>query len=360
MSFTRQSKFTWRFECMVKGRRFTKTYKSYDETKSEVQKKFLEWKIQCEKEMYVNCSYTFKEFAELWLKDYCKSYSPLVVRCYKGNFKNWIYPMLGGYRLSEITPILLEKFVTYLKSAQTQYANRDNKSLSNATVRKIYGLVHTVLTEAYYKGLIATNPCSRVRLSLAKERRDGHHYYDIDTYKKFLELVENDTSDNARIVEFAVKTGLRRSEIFGVTWADIDFEKNTLSVNKTLQKVSGKMCVLPCKSDTSIREISLPASVVRLLKNYHRKHMENFYVFSNVDYDAVTAWFRGWQVKNKLPRIKFHDLRHTHASLLLYQGVDIKTISERLGHSEIGITMNTYTHVMKELDTKAAVAIDAI
>ena len=360
MSFTRQTKSTWRFECMVKGKRFSKTYKSYEETKSEVQKKFLEWKIQCEKNMCVVQTYTFKEFAGIWINEYCKDYSPLVVQRYKTNLKNWIIPMLGGYKLTEITPFVLDKFIAELKDSTTKYETRENKQLSNGTIQKLYAIVRTIITTAFQKDLVANNPCLKVKLNLKKKLDEEVHYYDMTTYKKFLNLIEKELDDKARVIEFAVKTGLRRSEIFGLTWADIDFEKAELSVNKTLQKVSGKMCVMPCKTKASIRKISLPISMVSLLKEYRKKHMGNFYIFSNVDYDSVTQWFRKWQVTKGLPRIKFHDLRHTHATLLLYQGVDIKTISERLGHSGIGITMNTYTHVMKELDTKAAIAIDAI
>lgn len=361
MGFRKQGSNSWRFECMVKGKRFTKTYKTYNETKTEVQKKFIEWKMQCDKDMFVNSVYSFKEFAEVWLKEYCRDYSPIVTKHYVFNLNNWVYPKLGSYKLQDITPMVLDNFISYLKEGTTKYKTREPKKLSNATIRKIYATVHTIITTAFQKNLINTNPCDKVKLDLKQPiKPEKVHNYDIDTYKKVLGMLQRETSDCARVVEFALKTGLRRSEIFGLNWNDIDFEKGQLSVNKTLQKVDRKMVVMPCKSRSSVRDISMPASVMILLKKYKSSHPNNFYVFSNVDYDGVTAWFRSWQREKGIERIKFHDLRHTHASLLLYQGIDIKTISERLGHSNIGITMNTYTHVMKELDTRASLAIDAI
>lgn len=359
MGFRKQSSNTYSFECMVKGKRFYKTYKAYDESKTEIQMKFLLWKIECENNMFTNCNLTFAEFAEIWISNYCDEYSPLVKKSYRCNLKNHILPQLGHYKLNEITPIILDKFIAYLKSTTTQYANRKSHELSNETIRKNYAIARSIIKVAYKKDLISTDPTTKVSLTFKRTiGQEPKHYYDIDTCREVLALLHKDNSDNAKVIEFAMKTGLRRSEIWGLTWNDI--KGNQLSVNKTLQKVKGVMQVLPCKSQSSVREITIPDTLIALLKDYKRRHPDNFYIFQNIDYDCLTAWFRKWQVQRGIDRIRFHDLRHTHATLLLYKGIDIKTISERLGHSNISITMNVYTHVMKELDTKAAEAINQI
>ena len=133
-----------------------------------------------------------------------------------------------------------------------------------------------------------------------------------------------------------------------------------LSVNKTRQKVKNEMVELPCKTASSVRTISIPDSIINLLKQYRSSFKSTKYIFENIDYDAITAWFREWEVKKGLPRIRFHDLRHTHATLLLYAGTDIKTISQRLGHANIQTTMDTYTHVIQELDKNASNLLDNI
>lgn len=298
------------------------------------------------------------EFAEIWLKEYCMGFSPIVIKNYRCNLKNWIIPCLGHYKLQEITPLVLDGFINHLKSSKNML---DGQALSNGSIQKIWQITHTIITTAFMKNLIVQNPCDKVRLRLNRiiEKQEVH-FWDVDTYRKVLSLLHNETLDNARVIEFAVKTGLRRSEIWGLTWNDINFETNELSVNKTLQKVNKIMSILPCKNNSSVRTIALPSSLVPMLKKYREAHPENVYVFQNLDYDAVTKWFREWQPKNNVQKIRFHDLRHTHATLLLFQGISIKAISERLGHSNIGITMNTYTHVIKELDVKAAEAIDEI
>lgn len=359
MSLTKQSPTSWRFECMVNGKRFSKTYKAFGETKRQVEKKFMEWKVECNYCVKPAPTYTFEKFADVWLTEYCKDYSPLVIKNYRCNLKNWILPRLGNFKIDEITPLVLDSFVSQLKSSNNLINGQAN--LSNGSISKIYSIVRAIITTAYTKDIIQRNPCSKVKLEFKRDvSSKTAHCYDTETYRRMLDLITKDTSDNARVIEFAIKTGLRRSEIWGVTWNDIDLENLVLSVNKTLQKVNNKMVILPCKTASSVRTISIPGSLVPMLKKYKQTHPTNIYVFQNLDYDAVTKWFRDWQPRHNIPKIRFHDLRHTHASLLLYLGIDIKTISERLGHSNIGITMNTYTHVLKELDTKAAKAIDEI
>ena len=116
------------------------------------------------------------------------------------------------------------------------------------------------------------------------------------------------------------------------------------------------MRVLPTKNASSIRTISIPDSLVSLLQSY--KSDTEFVL--NMDYDSLTAWFREWLKRNGLEHIKFHDLRHTHATLLLSEGIDIKTIQKRLGHADIHTTLNTYTHAIQELDIKASKVFDNI
>ena len=290
MGFRKQGQFTYSFECMVKGKRFYKTYKTYDKSKSEVQKNFLLWKIDCEKNMFVNCDLTFAEYAEIWLNNYCSEYSPLVKKSYRCNLKNRILPQLGNYKLNEITPVILDKFISYLKSDTTQYKYRISKELSNETIRKNYAIARSIIKTAYKKGLITTDPTTRVALEFKRAIGPKEkHYYDIKTCRKVLSLLQKENTDNAKVIEFAMKTGLRRSEIWGLSWDDVDFRHKTISVNKTLQKVNGKYDVFPCKSKTSARVISIPDTAVVLLKEYKNRHPENFYIFSNLDYDSLTG-----------------------------------------------------------------------
>ena len=358
MSITKRGKHSYRFECSVNKVRFRETFKLTAEEEKGIKEMYEKWKGDCQSRRLAKSKYTLKEFGEIWINDYCTTYSPLVIKSYRANLNNWIYPELGNYNLDDITPIVVDRFIGLLKSATTKYKTRRNEPLSNGSIKAIYKILRAIITMAYRKELIRENPCSRVRLELKREVAPNKlHYWDTDTYKHALELLEKESNENSLVVEFALKTGLRRSEMFGITWQDVDLINNTISINKTRQKVKGAMVVLPCKTTSSVRDIVIPVSLSSKLKCMDHN---NKYIFDNVDCDCATSWYRDWVKKNNLPQIRFHDLRHTHATLLLYKGIDIKTISERLGHSNIGTTMNTYTHVMKELDKKCAIALDSI
>ena len=165
------------------------------------------------------------------------------------------------------------------------------------------------------------------------------------------------------IVLLDLKTGMRRSELFGLTRDDLSIEQATFDVNKSRHYLAGKgkFTKYP-KNDSSIRTKSLPKSILSYLKSYYelldRLEYKNAYIFDYLSIDGICSWFDNWQKKNKIRNIRFHDIRHTHATILLYLGVDVKTISERLGHADIQTTLNIYADVLKELDEQSAEKID--
>lgn len=360
MGYRKVGKNSYRFECEVNGKRFSKNFKLYFTTKREIEQEFIKWKVACGSGVFTNVKMTYEQLAEIWLNEQCSSYSPIVVKNYKRILDNWVLPEFAKFPLNEISALMVTRFVDKLKNSTSKYANRDNEKLSNGTIKKIYEVFRAIITLAYRNDLIEKDPCSKVRLNLKKEITDNEeiHYWDIQEYTRALELLKLEDINKAIVIETALKTGLRRSELFGLTWSDII--DNQLYVNKTRQLVNGEMVIMPCKTQSSIRRISLPDSLVRSLRQYHKCNMDTTYVFENVNYDSITAWFREWIKEKRLSKIKFHDLRHTHATLLLSQGIDVKTIQKRLGHSNISTTLNTYTHVLDELDQNASKALEKI
>ena len=158
---------------------------------------------------------------------------------------------------------------------------------------------------------------------------------------------------------------MRRSELFGLTREDLSIKDLTFDVNKSRHylKGKGKYTKYP-KNDSSIRIKSFPKSLLKYLKLYYEL-LDNLnyteeYIFEYLSIDGSGSWIDEWQDRNNIKNIKFHDLRHTHATILLYLGVDIKTISERLGHADIQTTLNIYADVLKELDIKSVEKIDTL
>jgi len=169
---------------------------------------------------------------------------------------------------------------------------------------------------------------------------------------------------------FFVSTGMRRGEVLGLLWRNVDLERRTASVVNARVTVRSDVVVSEPKTARSRRRVALDAQTVNLLREWRRKQLEerllcgegwrdSGLVFTHQDGsplhpDTVSGWFERVVASSGLPRIRLHDLRHTWATLALQQGVPLKVVSERLGHSSIAITADTYQHVTEGMDREAA------
>lgn len=369
---------SYQFEYTYKGKRHYGSI-SCDEVKNEkeAREKLEEFCVEVRKGNYIEKTYTFYEFSKIWLKEIAMpNISPISLRVYINCLNNRIYPKLGHLKLTEITPLIINNFINELKNSSTMYDKRTNTPLTRGSIEKNYGIIRTILEKAYEYELIYNNPCKKVKLNFNNMSSETNktkkvQAYDIETYHEVLNILKSEkfikstshSFDKRVVIEFALKTGMRRSEIWGVRWEDINYDSQEIKVNKTRQKINGEMKVRNCKTRSSERDVALPLSLVCLLKEYYeykcRPNKKDF-VFDSIDIDNIPAWFRKWQIQNNIPKIRFHDLRHTYATLLLLMPdeVDIKTVSENLGHSTIKRTLDTYAHVQKKHREKLVKAID--
>lgn len=359
---------TYRFHFMFKGSRFTETIKLDNVSKNykndaNLQIALANFIDRVKKGNFHNTNYTFTEYTQIWLDNVAKpNFTPMVVNRYISYLNNRILPYLGSYQISEITPLILNSYFNELKQSETMYKTRENKKISKGTVIKIRKIISSILSNACEMEVIDNNPCAKVKIRYDDmEEKEAINYYNKETYLKVLELLKDETLEHRCIIELALKTGFRRSEMFGLTWDDIDFEKKTITINKSRHYLKGKgMYTSKPKTKSSNRTIVIPNSLIKTLEIYKEVYKNNNYIFEELSIDGITSWFKNWQAKNEIPIIRFHDLRHTHATLLLLQGVDLKTIQHRLGHSDISMTMNTYTHVLEELDKTASEKLEEI
>ena len=172
-------------------------------------------------------------------------------------------------------------------------------------------------------------------------------------------------------------TGMRRGEICGLDWSDIDFENNLLSITKSIVYTSSTgLQEGQTKTKSSQRIINIPHDMTALLNEYRREQLKRRFalgdqwtesgkVFTNergglLSPDTLSAWFKKFVKRHGLPDIHFHTLRHTAATLLIAGGVDVATVSKRLGHADKTTTLNTYTHAIKSADAAAAEKLAAI
>ncbi|MBN4070036.1 site-specific integrase, partial [bacterium AH-315-G05] len=194
--------------------------------------------------------------------------------------------------------------------------------------------------------------------------------------EEVLILLKNLKEPLRLVVLIAINTGLRRGEILGLEWSNVDFENKKIHIVNSIVNIRGKALRKETKTSAGRRAISISKSLISELKKTMTKQKENKLWFG-ADYfgnDYVCVWENGKEInpnyitqafrksimKLEIPHIRFHDLRHTHASLLLQKGIHPKVVQERLGHSKIAITLDTYSHLLPDMQEEAAKKIEEI
>ncbi|WP_327301722.1 site-specific integrase [Streptomyces goshikiensis] len=241
-----------------------------------------------------------------------------------------------------------------------------SKRLSPLTLAYIHSVLKSALEHAVREEEITRNVARNVRTGTPRPRR--FEPFTADEARQFLDAVRNDRLH--ALYELALRTGLRKGELLGLQWEDLDIQKGTASIRRTLQRTqTGGLTSLPTKTRASERRIALPGECIHSLKE-HREAWEgereaaaegwkdNGLVFSTqaggpIDPANLNRHFRALLDRAGLRRIRFHDLRHSTATLLLEQGVELVVIKELLGHAHIGVTATVYAHVRLRLQRDA-------
>lgn len=270
---------------------------------------------------------------ENWLTSWVSSQGALKTttqRVYKSHIKNSIIPYIGDIPLKKITTDVLQEFINDLE-------------LSSATIKTVYTILKSALEAAEDKGYVS-NVWSKVKIP-KKEKSIVR----IFTAKEQQQL-ENSLTDDIDIGIFiSLYTGLRIGEVCALKWSDINFENDTLTVNGTQARTEKGVIITSPKSKSSKREIPIPLFLMDKIKLISQK---GDFVISRYgkafDVRTYRRHFKNILKKAKLPDMKYHSLRHTFATRALEVGMDYKTLSEILGHSSVGITLDLYAHSLKE------------
>ncbi|WAM36524.1 site-specific integrase [Caldicellulosiruptor acetigenus] len=308
---------------------------------------------------------TFGELLDLWLNTVAKNRVSLsTFQSYSSSIALHIKPFLGDYELSKLTPMDLQKYYQHIMT---------EKGLSSTLALYHHRIIHQALDYAVKMDMLEKNPADYV--DPPRKRSYQPSIWDEKTAKKALEIFKE---TNIRIpVLLAIYTGMRIGEIAALKWDDIHLEQGYITVNKTLMKINGQTYIKEkAENKNSYRIVAISNQVVEELKEWKAKqeklkkelkelyHDEGFVcTFEDgrvQDPKYITKVFQKTIEKHGLPKIRFHDLRHTHASLLLKHGIDPKHISDRLGHSTITTTLNIYSHVFDEKRRKVAETFEDI
>ena len=341
----------------------------YGKTRKEVQRKVGELTIKVQKGTYREpTKITVAEWFTTWHNDYMKlSLRPTTWTSYGYQIEGHIIPALGHLKLSELQTAHIQRL--YNDKLKGGRLDRKPGGLTPKSVRFIHTVIHSCLEQARKEHLITINPASAVRLPKLEQREI--RYLDSGEIKTFLEVARD--SKHFAAFFLALNTGMRRGEILGLRWKDVDFEEGQLTVNQGLVRISGKGLVFQePKTKLSNRTISLSPMVLKVLKE-HRKKQAEYRLLSGGAYDeggldlvfaneigkpicprAFTRIFERLLKRAGLEAACFHDLRHTFATMALEQGVNVKTVQETLGHHSAAFTMDVYSSVTDKMKREAA------
>jgi integrase len=307
------------------------------------------------------------QFLDKWLADVKTRVSPKTYERYEQICHKNIAPVIGAVPLARLRPEQISE--AYAKALATGRRKGDG-GLSPRTVRQMHAIIKSALTQAVKWELLVRNPAAAVRGP--KVSRVAMQTYDLE---QTVELIEASRGQRVFIPTLlAVLGGLRRGEIAALRWRHVDLAATQLAVVQSAEQTKGGVRYKEPKSGRA-RTIALSATLVTELKTHRIRQAEELLQFGNriSDDDFVVMqadgsplrphslgqeWVRFLARYKALPRIRFHDLRHAHATHLLSSGVHPKVASERLGHSKVGITLDLYSHVLPNMQADAAAIVD--
>jgi len=339
-------------------------------TKKDAEKRLSELLYQLDNGTFMKPGKaTLAEFLERWLKDYAwPNLAPRTAEGYESIIRRHIIPSLGNIVLTQLRPEHLQVYYTdKLNNGRCD----GSTGLSAQTVRHHHTALHKALETAVQWGLLARNPANAVKLPSAQ--RPAMQTWNEDEVITFLEAARS--TPYYALFHLALFTGMRRSEMLALRWADIDLFTGQIYVSRSLHVLKGgEVVIRQPKSAKGRRMIALPPSVSLVLREYKDKQesiliqagtalKEDDFVFSDLEGkpllpNSVTHAWTKLVRKTGLKYIRLHDARHSHASLLLKQGVHPKIVQERLGHSSVQVTLDTYSHVAPGLQEAAATRFD--
>lgn len=331
-------------------------------SKDEAKLALAEAEIAVSKQTYVPPQKVkYAEFLEQWFesKQTANNYKSTLTT-YRNYMKNHILPALGNYEVQKLNVMILQKFYNNL-----------SVRLAPASIKKIHIIIHNSLELAVKWNIISQNPAKLIETP--KLKRKEMKVWEAHEAKHFLEVAKEDRLYIACLL--ALMAGVRQGELLALRWQDVDFKKKRIYITQTLSH-DGKEIVPDAKSDAGIRSVAISKRVVAALKE-HKKEQAKERLKSDGQWqdhglvvctkvgtpksprNLLRVWYRLLK-KSELPEIRFHDLRHTCATLLLKQGMSPKVVAERLGHADIEILLNTYAHVLPSMQEAAAEMIENV
>ena len=321
---------------------------------------------------YMDGNVKFQDFAERWFEDYGKEH--LRERTYLRyvELSERTYAAIGHIRLDKLQPHHLLDF--YKQLAEPGQNKRTGGGLSPKTIKHYHTFISSVMERAVKWGMVAENPCRRVDAPKADRKQIA--YMDDEQARAFLAALADEPIDYQAIFTTLLLTGMRRGELLGLEWPDVDFEKGVIHIRRTSQYGGREKGIFTdtTKTEQSMRPISVPQELLSLLRQYRAWQNERRLLLGD-------AWSAEWAEHPRLftsttgtplhpdvpynmlhkmlkrhgmEPVSLHSLRHTNATLMIGGGADVRTVSGRLGHSQTSTTLNIYAEFLQSADKAAS------
>jgi integrase len=305
------------------------------------------------------------DFMQEWFNERLGNVEPETYDRDYGLFKNHISKRLSNIEIQKVTPLMTQKLI-----------NKLNDELSASTVRIIYSLLRQTFKKAIYPHkLIKENPMDDI--TLPKKKKIPMKVWEENTIKMFIDKAKDLKIGHRyyRGYVIALLTGMRRGEILGLRWSDVDLENGLLYIRQIVSSQSTKIKDRT-KTEAGTRTVSIPNLLIELLKEQKNQVEEEKRAYGEnyQDNDLIICTLKGTPIcpknffrtfkdvckKLELPIIRFHDLRHSHVTLLIAKNTNPKIISERIGHSDIKVTLDTYSHILPSMQQGVVNTLDKI
>lgn len=360
------------------GKQHFKTFSA--KKQSEVIEKLNKYKENISKFDYdIATKYTVKQWLNIWYNNYVISNVKHSTRVrYEGIIRNHLIPNIGHIKLVDLKKVHIEKMYEDLLTINKK--DKSKKGLSVKSIRNIHLVLHKALQEALEREYISKNPASISKVPTMKSsnvKREEIQIYSKEEQDKLINIAKQDKIYGI-VVIFALYTGMRKAEILGLQWSDINFENRTIRVNKQLRRFKNyddthnkNKTFLGFEYDTKTENSTRIIPMLKILKEFLQEHLknqeENKKIFgksyknnnmvfcredgSFLDPDTVLAKYKRLAEKAGIKQCTFHALRHTFATRGFESEISVKMVSQILGHYSVEFTLDIYTHVLEEIKT---------
>lgn len=355
-------------------------------TAKQIQKELERQKILFEEQVkYGVCPdnrMRFSDFSEKWMKEYGKNNLSIKAYARYRDYLKRINKGIGHIKLKDISPVHLNTFYRSLEADGLNQHKRydadgnliNNGRLAPKTILEHHRVISKILATAVKWEYLEKNPAERA--DPPKVPYKEINCLDEEQTRKMLMLLENEPIQYRTMITILVFTGIRRGELCGLEWKDIDFENSIIHISRSSQYIGGKTIITKePKTRAGIRNFVMSSSICTLLKEYRLWQVQQRFkagkdwnetdrLFTQwnglpIYPDTVTDWFAKFIKRSDLPYVTLHSLRHTNATIMIAEGTDVCVVSKRLGHANTATTLNIYAHAIQAKDTVAAESLES-